>query len=343
MKRLVLLLTSNKKNIVPALFCFVTSLLVLVTILSAMGEQRRMAGPAATFSSYAKRFSVMQADSGQIFCYEDLASFLSEYDTEVLHLLRTDLFGAELYSKGDAAWSILMDSPENALLREDLQASFASDGKVFYKNSYYTLSGLYPDTKYSDKMIVNMEGVMLHLPAAAIKGVFYADCAGETELFCEELVQKIMKKNPYANVLVDAGTIQDSLIQMTFQMETSGYYVVVIALLILLSLFNFGNLAHFWTEASTREIYIRSLCGGKKAAVFGKLMCDFLTVSGAGHLLGILAGTVLAGFFGWSFMNGGPVACLLIVLLWSGFGVITAVFLFKRILISPAIIGRLGK
>ena len=45
MKRLTILFTSSKKNVVPAVFCFVTSLLLLVTILSAMGEQRRLAGP----------------------------------------------------------------------------------------------------------------------------------------------------------------------------------------------------------------------------------------------------------------------------------------------------------
>ena len=146
MKRILSLWISSKKNIAPALFCFITSALLLVTALTAVREQRRLTGAAAEFSDGAKRLSVMQSDSGQNFCYEDLSLFLSEYNANTIHFLRSDgRAGAEMFSRGDDTWSTLMASPDHALVRKDLQEALVRDGQLYYKDAYYTFAVVYLD------------------------------------------------------------------------------------------------------------------------------------------------------------------------------------------------------
>ncbi len=288
-----------KKYAILFFFCGMMGGIIMLDCIFAVAFMDKRRGIAADFSDDTKKISIVQADTQESFLQREFDIFLQRRkESGKINLLKYEgEGGAELYSN-DMEYFTGDDSQNCGVwLRQDEYDNWAkTDEKQFYyKGSYYDVLGSYGKKEAEEKYIINMQAEFENHPEAAVKGVYYLDCGMDTNRILEELQSEILAKNQYAQIAVLEEAAKGRLMERLFQSTDAMYYLLQMGVLVLLNLFNFGNIAGYWVSARKTEIFVRKMVGGNAANIFLKLSVLFITMTGAFIAVGMLAGAALAG------------------------------------------------
>ena len=69
------------------------------------------------------------------------------------------------------------------------------------------------------------------------------------------------------------------------------------AYMLILNLFNFGNIAGYWVKGRTTEIFVRKMVGAADINIFKKLIIDFSIATGLFIFAGMLIGAIIIGVY----------------------------------------------
>lgn len=281
-------------------FCAMMGGIIMIDSILAISFTDKERGLATEFSDYTKKISILQADSSESFSQEDLMFFLQ--GKEKINVIRSsDYNGIELYSneleyfknKDEANWT------PGVWLRRDVYENWIDKEEqyYYYKGKYFNVLGTYEEKKLEEKYIVDMQGVLNNDPQTAVKGVYYLDCEQDTNTVFEELQTLILQKNPYAQITVLEESSQGYILRRIFHSQDAMYYIIQMGVLLILNLFNFGNIAGYWVKGRTTEIFVRKMVGAADINIFKKLIIDFSIATGMFIFAGMLIGAIIIGVY----------------------------------------------
>ncbi len=147
---------------------------------------------------------------------------------------------------------------------------------------------------YSNELM-STQSALEQAPDATVTGVYYLDGARNTNLLFEELRNRILTKNQYAQIIVLEASSKGQLLERLKNSEDAMYYVLQMGVLLILNLLNFGNISGHWANARKTEIAVRKMVGGTDGTIIQKLMVLFGSAIGLFLLTGMACGIVIAG------------------------------------------------
>ncbi len=147
---------------------------------------------------------------------------------------------------------------------------------------------------YSNELM-STQSALEQAPDTAVTGVYYLDGAQNTNLLFEELRNRILTKNQYAQIVVLEASSNGQLLERLKNSEDAMYYVLQMGVLLFLNLLNFGNIAGHWANARKTEIVVRKMVGGTDGTIIQKLMILFGSATGLFILTGMACGIIVAG------------------------------------------------
>ena len=282
-------------------FCAMMGGIIIIDSIVAISFLDKERGLANEFSRDTKKLSILQADSKEAFCQNDLLAFLQrrKVDGKINMLKVADQDGIELYSSELPYFKDKSadDWKASVLLRKDTYEKWlkTGDSNYYYKGRYFNVSGIYEKNELEESYVVDMQGVINYNPEEAVKGVYYFDCGQDTNLVFEELNAEILAKNQYAQISVLEESSEGNLFNRLGHSQNALYYLIQMGLLLILNLFNFGNIAGYWVNARKTEIFVRKMVGGTDISIFVKLIVTFAKATGIFMITGMLIGTAIVG------------------------------------------------
>ena len=144
-----------------------------------------------------------------------------------------------------------------------------------------------------ENCLIDMKGVLSDRSEYAMEGIFYLDCGSSTAAVYAALSGAGTAKYPAAQFTVLEESTRGNLRKRLGESPDAVYYLLTMALLAMLNLLNFGNVAGYWVSERRKEIYARRLCGGARRSVATKLTLEFSLTAG----ILIAAGTAIGALF----------------------------------------------
>ncbi|MGN0298979.1 MAG: hypothetical protein ACI4C1_07365 [Lachnospiraceae bacterium] len=282
-------------------FCSMMGGIIMADCLFAVAFTNKERGIAVEFSEHTKKISILQADSQDSFQQKELADFLKEYTNETsMNVSKSNSQnGVELYSNQQNIWSLANDEYYGIWLRNDQYDDWSKTAAAnyYYKGNYYKVMGSYSKRLAKETFVVDMRGELNQNPQTAVKGIYYLDAEEHTNFIYDALAAKILSKNPYAQIMVLEDHANGYLGSRLLQSTDATYYLLQMSLLVLLNLFNFGNIAGYWVNARKQEILVRKMVGGTVDKIFLGLAVPFTASTGLFILIGMSISMIVIGLY----------------------------------------------
>ncbi len=307
--------------------------IIMTDCVMAIGITERERGLAASFSENTMRFSLMQADTPDSWTNGDLLNFLNttgKSGIPVRLLKKTSTGAGELYTTEEGFFAGENREGYGVLVRKDQKTVLTENDQIYYQGNSYPIVGKYTSDLTPENCLIDMKGVLSDRSDYAMEGTFYLDCGSSTAAVYAALFEAGTAKYQAAQFTVLEESARGNLRKRLGESPDAVYYLLTMALLALLNLLNFGNIAGYWVSERRKEIYARRLCGGTRRNVAKKLTLEFSAAAGIFIAAGTAAGALFAArvvrIYGKAVILGLGID----VLQWAIFVLFSAVLLRKE-------------
>ena len=277
-------------------FCTCMGAIIMADCTMAIGITERDRGLAASFSENTMQFSLMQADTPDSWTNGDLLDFLNttgKSGIPVRLLKKTSTGAGELYTTEEDFFPGEDREGYGVLVRTDQKTVLTENDQIYYQGNSYPVVGEYTSELTPENCLIDMKGVLSDRSEYAMEGIFYLDCGSSTAAVYAALSGAGTAKYPAAQFTVLEESARGNLRKRLGESPDAVYYLLTMALLAMLNLLNFGNVAGYWVSERRKEIYARRLCGGARRSVATKLTLEFSLTAG----ILIAAGTAIGALF----------------------------------------------
>ena len=240
-------------------FCTCMGAIIMADCTMAIGITERDRGLAASFSENTMRFSLMQADTPDSWTNGDLLDFLNttgKSGIPVRLLKKTSTGAGELYTTEEGFFPGEDREGYGVLVRTDQKTVLTENDQIYYQGNSYPVVGEYTSELTPENCLIDMKGVLSDRSEYAMEGIFYLDCGSSTAAVYAALSGAGTAKYPAAQFTVLEESARGNLRKRLGESPDAVYYLLTMALLAMLNLLNFGNVAGYWVSERRK----RDLC-----------------------------------------------------------------------------------